>query len=113
MVQSLLPYGTEVEDLELAGQFAVDANTTTGLTLGYFGGIYISGGSRTAIADGTILLAASTTSWVLIVSAAVATETGANPSAAEVLYKITTDGSNITTIVDMRGAIVTDQTAFT
>lgn len=48
-----------------SGLFAIKNSTTTGLTFGYFGGVYNSvTGTEVNIADGTITLTASSTNYV-------------------------------------------------
>jgi hypothetical protein len=54
----------EIDAVCEAAAFAVDPDTTTGLTLGYAAGAVIYGGTRHAISAGTILLASSSTNYV-------------------------------------------------
>ena len=112
MTQRLLTYGTMVQDLPMGGQFAVNADTTTGLTFGFRAGTHIAADVRTAVSAGTVTLTDDATNWVHFSGATVAVNGGANPTRGGVLYKVTTASGVITAIVDYRGCIVTEETAF-
>lgn len=47
-----------------SGPWGQDTTTTTGLTYGYLGGLIVSGGALTRIADGTVALTDNTTNYV-------------------------------------------------
>ncbi len=112
MTQRLLTYGTMVQDLPMGGNFSVDADTTTGLTFGLQAGVIVKGDTRDAVAAGTVALTDDETNWVYISGTVVATNSGANPNKAELLYKVVTASGIITTITDLRGCIVTTETSF-
>lgn len=91
-----------------AGMYGTKPATTTGLTWGYFGGIF---GPGTSISDGTVVCGASTTTYVVA-----SRSTGAVSSATNTtnwnddtnyfrLAALTTNGSGITAIVDHRPSI--------
>ena len=92
------------------GYFDQDLDTTTGLTFGYSGGV-VSEGPRTAIiAGGTKVLPASQISYIYIYNIAVgnyaienSTSDPSNTySSVYPLWKVTTDGSGITDVTDLR-----------
>ena len=112
MTQHLNTAGVMMELLGMSGNFAIDEATTTGLTLGFFSGIYVSANSVTTIAAGTIVLTDDATNWVTATSGGVTANSGANPTIPDVLYKVTTASGIITAIVDIRGAIITQETVF-
>ncbi len=112
MTQHLNTTGVMMELLGMSGNFAIDEATTTGLTLGYFAGVYIITSSVTQIAAGTIALTDDATNWVTCTSGGVSANSGANPTVPDVLYKVTTASGVITAIVDVRGAIVTQEILF-
>lgn len=100
-----------------AGLYGVDPTTTTGLTLGYLGGLF----NGVTPANGTVVLTASTTNYVVahkttgVVSAATTNTNFINTAVYLPLYTVLTGGSTITTITDYRqsyGALVTATTAW-
>lgn len=113
MTQRLLTYGTLVQALPFGGNFAVNADTTTGLTFGLRAGVIVSGITRTAVVAGTLVLTASVTNWIYIIGDdALGVNNGAAPTEGGLLYKVVTDVNSITSITDLRGAIVTEETSF-
>ena len=105
----LTTYSDAVMDDSWGGNFSIDGDTTTGLTLGLTDGFVVNGGEVTTVVAGTHSLTANSTHWVYL--------TGAGPSigiddpqAGGVLYKIVTDGSGITSVDDYRGAFATNKT---
>ena len=86
-----------------AGLFGKKATTTTGLTFGYFGGIWPVDGVLTAISDGTVSLTGSTTNYIEASHAGVvsANTTGFTAGATP-LFTVTTTSSAIDTITDYR-----------
>lgn len=78
------------------------ASTTTGLTWGFYGGKVLINGVPTAVANGTVMLTASTTNYVSISQAgAVVTATTENPANAP-LYTVVTGTATVTSYVDKR-----------
>ncbi len=112
MTQHLNTTGVMMELLGMSGNFAIDEATTTGLTLGLFSGVYVTANVVQTIAATTEVLADDATNWVFCTAGGVNSNSGANPSVPQVLYKVTTASGVITAIVDIRGAIITQETAF-
>lgn len=81
------------------------ANTTGGLTWGYYGGLVIFGGARVAIANGTVALTGSATNYVELnpVTGAITKNTTAFTPGLMPLYKVVTDPTDITSYQDYRG----------
>lgn len=84
------------------------ASTTAGLTFGYYGGrVLLSGGSAAQIANGTVLLTASDTNYIVakksdgVVSASTSSANW-NDSDYWRLYEVTTGASTMTDYVDHR-----------
>ena len=115
MVTTVLSYGALSDDLTLAGSFSQDAATTTGLTFGLTDGYIITGtgSGRVTVAAGTLTMGDDATNWIYEAGETLGSNTGATPSIARVLYKVTTASGVITAVIDYRGCIVTDKTSFT
>ena len=114
MTTHLLSHGAMTDNVTVAGNLNVDAATTTGLTFGYTAGFIITGTStgRSTVAAGTVTLTDDATNWVYESGSTVAVNSGATPTSARILYKVTTASGVITAIIDYRGAIVTGKTSF-
>ena len=114
MTTHVLSYGAQTENLTLAGTFSFDPATTTGLTFGHTDGYIITGtgSGRAVVAAGTLTLTDDATNWIYENGSVLAVNSGAAPTLARILYKITTASGVITAIIDYRGAIVTDKTSF-
>lgn len=83
--------------------FGRRASTTSGLTLGYYGGYMMVDGVLTSIANGTTLLAASQTNYVEATRAGVVSDNTTGFTAGQIpLYTCVTDGSSITSYTDYR-----------
>jgi hypothetical protein len=87
-------------------QFAVDPITTTGLSLGLTAGAVASNNSNNSIAPSVLSMAASQDNWVSIQVSSLSVQTG-NPVGSTILYKVTTNATDITSIQDLRGALPT------
>jgi hypothetical protein len=93
-----------------AGLFGIKRPTTTGLTWGFYGGIF---NSNLGVADGTVALTASTTNYIvaLISTGAVSTSTSTtnwnSPNTYVRLYTVVTGSSTITSFSDYRPNIAT------
>lgn len=111
MTTRVLSYGRIVEDLPMSGQFDVDADTTTGLTFGFTAGTFINASERTVVTAGTVTLS-NGTNWITVIDEVVTQNVGNNPIRGTVLYKIAASGGAITSITDMRGAIITNTISF-
>lgn len=87
-----------------ATAFGVRASTTSGLTLGYYGGTIInSSGAYTQVANGTVTLDASTTSYVEVDADGVVSEnTSGFTSGSTRLYTVVTGANGITSYTDWR-----------
>lgn len=91
------------ETLSASGIFGKDQRSTTGLTWGYYGGLY----NGADIADGTVTLTDNATNYVVVLrssgvlSVSTSTTNGANALYAR-LYKLTTVSGVVTTQVDQR-----------
>ena len=112
MATHFVTYGVANENAGFSGSFGVDAATTTGLTFGYTAGYIVGISGRTDVSAGTVSLTDDATNWVYTTSSSVATNSGSAPTLATVLYKVVTASGAITSIIDYRGAIVTDKTSF-
>lgn len=99
MTQHLKTIGRMVESLPINGQYAVDADTTTGLTFGFTAGRV----GTVDTAAGTVALTDDDDNWITAPAGVVTKNIGAAPNARELLYKVTTASSVITAIVDYRG----------
>ncbi len=95
----------------MSGQFDIDADTTTGLTLGFTAGVSVNAELRVAVSAGTIALT-NATNWITLIEDVVTVNAGTNPTRGTVLYKIVASGGAITTITDMRGCVITTTTSF-
>lgn len=84
--------------------FSYDPDTTSGLTLGYFGGQLLVDGVLTSIAAGTLALTASSTNYVEATRAGVISKnTTAFTAGSLPLYTAVTTGSAISSLTDVRG----------
>lgn len=94
----------------LGDNFAQDFDTTTGLTFGYKAGKLRREQSIVSIVAGTIGLTASSTNQVYLDitdgAEVIATTTAAIPEPAVPLFEITTDGTGITLVTDLRTQII-------
>lgn len=92
----------------LAGPFAQFGNktsTSTGLTYGYYGGRIYSNGTLVTIADGTLSLPASSTSYIQRTAAGVvSTNTTGYTAGLIPMATVVTGAASITTITDTRPA---------
>ena len=92
------------ETLDWAAVFGKDQPTTTGLTWGYYGGVW----SGFTITAGTVSLTNATTNYVVVaratgaVSTSTATTNWNNTTDYARLYKLTTAGSVVTVVEDHR-----------
>ena len=93
-----------VDALSPASVYGRDASTTTGLTLGYYGGRY--GG--TSVANGTVALTGSTTNYIVAsrstyaVSVATSTTNWNNAADYLRLYSVVTGSATVTSYQDHR-----------
>lgn len=79
------------------------ASATSGLTFGYNGGAMLVDGVLTTIADGTTLLAASSTNYIECTRAGVVSDNATGFTAGRIpLYVATTSSSGITGVTDCR-----------
>lgn len=89
----------------LGFQFGYKRSTTSGLTIGYYGGTLLVDGVTTAIADGTILLTASQTNYVERDHAGAVTKNIVGFSADKVpMLQAVTGVSTISSVTDKRPA---------
>jgi hypothetical protein len=90
------------------------ASTTTALTWGYYGGMLNISGTPTAVANGTLVLTASTTNYVVanrttgVVSVSTATTNWNNVAVYMRLYAIATGASTVTSYTDHRAFLIHD-----
>jgi hypothetical protein len=94
----------DVDSLCLGGgAFSREADTTTGLTFGYFGGQFYNGSANVTTAAGTIALTASTTNYIEVDSAGTVhcTLGGFTPGRLP-LYTNVTRPSSITTVANSK-----------
>lgn len=76
---------------------------SSGLVWGYFGGMVRIGGELTAVADGTVTLAANATNYVELTDAGtVTTNTTAFTAGAIPLYTVVTGASGVSSEADKR-----------
>jgi len=106
MTTSLTTHSLNVSNSHFMSQFAVDPGTTTGLTLGLTGGAVVSNNNNNTIAATTLVMAPSVDNWVSIQVSSLLVQSG-NPAGSTILYKITTDATDIISIQDLRGALPT------
>lgn len=91
------------EALSAGAIFAKNHDTSTGLTWGYYGGLY----NGNTVANGTVSLTNSADNYVVVlrstgvVSASTSSTNSTNPAYAK-LFKVTCAGSVVTTVVDQR-----------
>lgn len=84
--------------------FGYDPDTTSGLTLGYFGGQMLVDGVLTTIAAGTVVLTGSTTNYIEATRAGVLSANASAFTAGSLpLYTAVTTGSAISSLTDVRG----------
>jgi hypothetical protein len=89
-----------------AALFGCRANTTTGLTFGYYGGVMWVDGVLTSISSGTVLLTGSTTNYVESTRAGVVSANTTSFTAGRIpLYTITTTSSAIDTVAPSRAFV--------
>jgi len=87
---------------------AQDTGTTTGLTFGYQAGRVLKAGTLTAVSAGTLALPASSESLVYVDFSAtppIVDDALTGVPALEtsiVLFRVTTDGTSITEVIDLR-----------
>jgi hypothetical protein len=83
------------------------ASACSGLTWGYYGGNFQSGGTNNAVANGTLTLAASTTNYVQAnpSTGAITSNTTGFTSGYVQLYTIVTGATTVTSYTDLRQAI--------
>jgi microcystin-dependent protein len=95
----------KIDVAQLAYQFGYKRSTTTGLTLGYFGGVLEIDGAIVAIADGTIALSASNTNYLERTPAGVVSKNTAGFSADKIpMATVVCGASTITSITEGRAA---------
>jgi hypothetical protein len=83
--------------------FGRRATTTTGLTWGFYGGDLEVDGALTAIANGTLTLAASATNYVEATRAGVVSSNTTGFTAGRIpLYEVVTGASTVTSYTDRR-----------
>lgn len=83
--------------------FGYKRNTTTGLTVGFYGGVIISGGALTTIADGTVALTDATTNYVERTKAGVVSKNTSGFSADKIpMFTAVTAAGAVTTVTDKR-----------
>jgi len=83
--------------------FSYKPATTTGLTLGYYGGQMLVDGVLTAISDGTVALTLSTTNYIEATRAGVVSKNTTGFTAGSIpLYTAATGAGAITTLTDLR-----------
>lgn len=83
--------------------FGRRATTTSALTWGFYGGYLLVDGVLTSIANGTVLLTASTTNYVEATHAGVVSNNTTGFTAGSIpLYSIVTGASTVTSYTDQR-----------
>lgn len=83
--------------------FARKYTTTTALTWGYYGGQIWTGGTLTAIADGTVLLTNAATNYVeATLAGVVSANTSAYTAGRIPLYRVVTSGGAVSSYTDDR-----------
>lgn len=91
------------ETLSATGCFGKRHGATSGLTWGYYGGLY----NGASVADGTVALANGATNYIVVkrstgvVSVSTSSANSLSPLYAK-LYKVTTAGGIVTDVVDQR-----------
>lgn len=100
-----------IDVLAPARLYGRNPSTTTGLTLGYYGGTLSISGTLTTIANGTLALTANATNYVEAEpsTGAVSSNTTAFTSTRIQLYSIVTGASTVTSYTDMRSFIPSAQ----
>ena len=80
------------------------ASACSGLTWGYYGGTYYEGGTANAVANGTVVLTASTTNYAYAdaTTGAVSVNTTGFPLGSIPLYSIVTGTTTVTSYTDER-----------
>lgn len=94
-----------IDDAESpASAFGRRASTCAGLIWGYYGGNYLSGGTLTQVANGTLTLTASTICYVEWDQSGhtVSFNTSGFTSGKTPLYKVTTGSATVTDYIDAR-----------
>lgn len=83
--------------------FGYKRNTTAALNVGYYGGVIISGGVLTTIADGTVALTDATTNYVERTKAGVVSKNTVGFTAGQIpMFTAVTAAGAVTTVVDKR-----------
>jgi len=101
--QPAVPANENLETLYPGALFAKRWKQTSGLTLGYYGGIMLVDGVLTTIASGTVALTASATNYVEATRAGVISANTSGFTAGRIpLYTAITGGSTIATLTDQR-----------
>lgn len=85
--------------------FARRASTSSALTWGFYGGTIFIGGARTAIANGTVALTASTTNYVEVDAAGVVAVATSQTAGKMLLYAVVTGASTVTSYTDQRSSV--------
>jgi len=84
-----------------SGLFGHNTSTTTGLTLGYLGGVMLVDGVITTIADGTLVLSASSTNYVEATRAGVVSKNTTGFTAGRIpIREVVTGTAAITSIAE-------------
>ncbi|MBI2801231.1 MAG: hypothetical protein HYX63_13300 [Gammaproteobacteria bacterium] len=92
--------------VSIAGTFAQNVSTTSGLTWGFFGGQIIVDGVFTAVADGTLALTASATNFIEVTRAGTVSANTTGFTAGRIaLYEVGTNATIITSITDRRAQL--------
>ena len=85
------------------GAFSQEADTTTGLTFGYYGGSVYNGSTNVVTAAGTIALTASATNYVEVDNAGVVHANTVSFTAGRLpLYTVVTSSGAITTVTNSK-----------
>lgn len=96
-------FNENVGALSPSALFGKKHTTTSGLTLGYYGGVMVVDGALISIADGTVALTASTTNYVEATRAGVVSKNTTGFTAGQIpLFIAVTGPSAITTLTDQR-----------
>lgn len=85
-----------------ATYFGRNADTASGLTWGYFGGVVLVNGLPTRIANGTVSITASSTRYIAVSQAGVVSSSSTRSPLLCPLYIVVSDGSAVTSWTDER-----------
>lgn len=104
LMRAQLTLDTDKVDSAATGYaFGYKRNTTTGLTYGYYGGVFIDGGAIVTIADGTVALSAGSTNYVERTKAGVVSKNTVGFTAGSIpMATVVTGGAAITGVTDKR-----------